>query len=178
MASLLSAVRARPWVYLGAAVLIGVGVYAAAVRGVKGGAFAALACFFFSADDTLMVHEHIRFSIFGLDEPGRVLWPIVYLPLAGTVLVILWRLSRRLPPIAARALVAGLACLVVAVGLEMVSLVMVNAGYPEGSRAYEVEVIFEEGLELAGWILIASSMAAGALALLERSPAARLRTVP
>ena len=51
--------------------------------------------------------------------------------------------------------------LVAAVGCEVVSFGMVQIGLDRGTFAYELEVIVEEGLELAGWILIASGLMAG-----------------
>jgi hypothetical protein len=50
--------------------------------------------------------------------------------------------------------------LVAAVGCEVASFGLVQVGLDKGTFAYELEVIVEEGLELAGWILIASGLLA------------------
>ena len=54
----------------------------------------------------------------------------------------------------------GLALLVLAVALEMASILLVNVGLYRPSTVYELEVTAEEGAELAGWLLIALGMAA------------------
>ena len=51
----------------------------------------------------------------------------------------------------------GLALLAAAVVLEVCSAALIRAGFDRGSVLYELEVVLEEGAELAGWILIAGA---------------------
>jgi hypothetical protein len=122
------------------------------------GMAAALA--FFSLDDAVGVHEELASeAVHGLDLPtsvGRAFWPMLYLPLLAFVVVSLWRLAADASERIRRALLLGLALLAAAVAAEVLSAVW----WSEDSRPLvdDLEVAFEEGAELAGWILIASAV--------------------
>lgn len=141
-----------------AALLLGLLAVTSARR--RATAAAAFAVAFLSLDDFLALHE--RISRIGEHLPfshaGRVVWPLVFLPLFAVVFVLLWRLAEGET---VRALVrGGLLLLVVAVGLEMGSSLLFAEGEGHGSVAYEAEVAVEEALELAGWTWIAGGLAA------------------
>lgn len=130
--------------------------------------FLAAATGFFSLDDALQVHERLR-GVVGWEDPQRALWPAVYLPLLAAVFLLLWRVAGEAAPRIGLTIRLGLGFLVAAVACELISAVMVQVELGPGTLAYELEVIVEEGLELAGWILIASALAAD---LLDRVAAA------
>jgi hypothetical protein len=108
-------------------------------------------------------------------EPARLLWPVVFLPVLAGLFLGLWWLARDLPPPrAGRHVRTGLVLLAVAVALEVASAALIRAGHDRGSGLYELEVLLEEGAELAGWILIAGALLA-AFALDARPEPARMR---
>lgn len=118
---------------------------------------------FFSVDDLVRIHEElgtrIRERVFDLPTGwGRIAWPAVFFPLLAAVFVILWRMARKTGGRAGRWIRVGLALLVLAIALELLSA----PWYIEGRSAHSVpgatEVAIEEGAELAGWILIATGL--------------------
>lgn len=123
--------------------------------------FLAATLAFFSADDMLQIHERLNANLGGADETTRIVWPVVYLPLLIASFLLLWRCAAHACGPASRSIRLGLLMLVAAVGCEVVSFGMVQIELDRGTFAYELEVIVEEGLELAGWILIASGLMAG-----------------
>jgi hypothetical protein len=118
---------------------------------------------FFSLDDSLQIHERLRYGGLGLDESVRVVWPIVYLPLLAAVSVLLWSLAAETLE-GKRIMRAGLVMLAAAVACELVSAGLVQGGYGRGTVLYDLEVAVEEGLELAGWIFLAAGFSADLLA--------------
>ena len=122
--------------------------------------FLVAALAFFSADDTLQVHERLKANLGGTRDAVRIIWPIVYLPLLIASFSLLWRCAAHATRSATRNIRLGLLLLVAAVGCEVASFGLVQVGLDKGTFAYELEVIVEEGLELAGWILIASGLLA------------------
>jgi hypothetical protein len=129
--------------------------------------FVALAAFFafLSFDDFMRVHERVgEIGIhLGADaewEIGRVIWPLVFLPLLAAAAVLLWLTARRLPARASLLIRGGVALLALAVLLEAASTILFHIGYEHRSWPYEAEVIVEEGAELAGWIWIACALTA------------------
>ena len=123
---------------------------------------------FFSLDDMLSFHERLSHRLFveRLDispELGDRLFAVGYLPLLASALLSLVVLARRGPTLARRPIVVGLCCLAAAVGLEVLngglSALDVIASRSTGDA---VLVILEEGLELAGWILVAGGLTASA----------------
>jgi len=123
--------------------------------------FLAATLAFFSADDMLQIHERLKVNLGGANEAARIVWPTVYLPLFIASFLLLWWRSAVEFGQAMRSIRLGLLMLVAAVGCEVVSFGMVQIGLDAGTFAYELEVIVEEGLELAAWILIASGLMAG-----------------
>lgn len=123
--------------------------------------FLAATLAFFSADDMLQIHERLKANLGGAHETTRIVWPVVYLPLLVASFLLLWRCAAHAFGPARRSIRLGLLMLVAAVGWEAVSFFMVQIGLDRGTFAYELEVVVEEGLELAGWILIASGLMAG-----------------
>jgi hypothetical protein len=118
-----------------------------------------------SLDDLLAFHERVGELADRLGAPpelhlARLLWPAVFFPLLAGLLWALWRLARESPPGPRRSLELGALFLVAAVALELASPVLFALGYGFGSVPYELEVVAEEGAELAGWILIASGLLA------------------
>lgn len=143
--------------------------------------FVAAATAFMSLDDQVMLHERAgdladRAEGLALWEPARLLWPALYLPLLAGLFLALWRCAGRLFPRPGRFVVAGLALLAAAVVLELLSAAVIRAGFDRGSVLYELEVVLEEGGELAGWILIAGALlSAFVLALRDTAPTLTVR---
>jgi hypothetical protein len=140
-------------------------------------ALAALAAVlaFLSLDDMFRLHDRVGialdFEFMGLEQMGRLVWPAVWLPLLASAFAGLWAVSSAMRPEPRNLLRTGLAALVVAVALEMAGLVVVNVGFDAPSLPYEVQVVLEEGAELAGWLLIWIGLAAGALGSASAAPA-------
>jgi hypothetical protein len=129
----------------------------------------------FALDDLIAVHERIGEldDTLGLPERiqlQRLVWIVVLLPLLAAAAILLWRLAREAPKRAGDIVLAGLALLVLAVLAEAFTPVLFNFDWGQDSIPYETEVVFEEGAELSGWILVATGMAAFAAAL---GPASR-----
>lgn len=120
----------------------------------------AAALGFFSLDDAVGIHEELASeTVHGLDLPtsvGRAFWPMLYLPLLAFVVFSLWRLATNASERIRRAMLLGLAFLAAAVAAEILSAVW----WSEDSRPLvdDLEIAFEEGAELAGWILIATAV--------------------
>lgn len=131
-------------------------------------ALLAAAAAFFSLDDALEIHERIRW-VGGWQDPQRVLWPALYLPLLAAVFVVLWRIAGEAASRACLFVHVGLCLLAAAVACELAGAVLVWIGLGVGTFAYELEVIVEEGLELSGWILIATGTIADFLARVART---------
>jgi hypothetical protein len=150
-------------------------------------AFLALVFVFFSMDDTIQVHERLShiFDHFGTPIPRRIVWPMLYAPLMLVTSVLLWRVSGAIAERCRRAVRGGLVMLAAAVVLEFaVSTLIIHAGYGRthddtrtGSMLYEYEVVVEEALELAGWLLIGAGLVSTGLDLLVRRARRRLPEV-
>lgn len=125
---------------------------------------------FLSLDDAIGLHERLaERSIDVLDADvslQRVVWPLVYLPLLAFVFIMLWRMASEPTAPISTALKAGLFLLVAAIFAELTSALYVEEGVDTWASAFEVS--FEEGAELAGWILIAGGLAALAYLHAER----------
>jgi hypothetical protein len=129
----------------------------------------------FALDDLIAVHERIGEldDMLGLPERiqlQRLVWIVVLLPLLAVAAILLWRLAREAPKRAGHLVLAGLALLVLAVLAEAFTPILFNFDWGQDSIPYETEVVFEEGAELAGWILVATGMAAYAAALGQAVP--------
>jgi hypothetical protein len=136
-------------------------VHAAALRERRRTFIALVAIFaFFSLDEMLVLHERLALrvlDVFGLPVVwDSVIWPVLYLPLTGTLLVLLLSVALAAPPRAGRLVFLGLGFLVAAVIAEVLSA----PASTSVNWVHTLEGAFEEGAELAGWILIATGLTA------------------
>lgn len=121
---------------------------------------------FFSLDDVVQVHEMVGWDFAtGLGMPeylGGRLFLILYAPLFALAAILLWKVGRRAHGWSSKAIIIGLALLVLAIGGEGLGGVLQFAtdGDFADSAAHDLEIAFEEGAELGGWILIATALAA------------------
>lgn len=154
--------------WVSASATFGAGLVAALISFVDpaqavSGAVLGVACAFLSFDDAVTLHEHIGFGITGAadisDSYVQLIWPALYLPLLAVVAILFERIARDTPP-ARRIILVGLALLVAAVGLEAAGVVLDRADVSPGSWLWTVEITLEEGIEYAGWVLIATGGAA------------------
>ena len=126
---------------------------------------------YLSLDEMVAIHERITSILRRLHidiEHAREIWPVVYLPLMAATAIALWRMSATMTPRAMRFIRVGLVFLAVAVMLEVLSAKLVDA-HP---TAYQIEVIVEQNLELAGWTLIGAALLSYAVGnLLRPAPA-------
>jgi len=115
---------------------------------------------FLAVDEFFVLHERLGVRVaelLGLSSDwDSVVWPVVYLPLVGLVLLLLAALARRAPHDIGRLVVTGLGCLVAAVVLEVVSYRFSTSETHRG-LVHALEGAAEEGLELAGWGLLAAA---------------------
>lgn len=120
---------------------------------------------FLSYDEMLLVHERIvGRALEVLDLPmvwDSVLWPVLYLPLLGALLLLLASVARQAPTGAGSLVLVGLGFLVAAVAAEVLSAPISTVGE---SWPHALEGAVEEGAELAGWILITTGLTAITLA--------------
>jgi hypothetical protein len=137
--------------------------------------FVALAALFafLSFDDFMRIHERVgeiglRLGAESEWEIGRVIWPLIFLPLFSAAAVLLWLAAGRFARPASTLTRWGLLLLAAAVALEASSTALFHLGYGHRTWPYETEVILEEGAELTGWIWIASALTAVACGTLMR----------
>ncbi|HKD32768.1 MAG TPA: hypothetical protein VKB73_04780 [Gaiellaceae bacterium] len=87
-------------------------------------------------------------------------WQVLLLPPLGLALFLLWRDADRLDPHAGRVCRAGCVLLVCAFALHAFGPAVLHAF---GVRTYswpdQVKIALKEGLEIGGWLLIASALA-------------------
>jgi hypothetical protein len=124
---------------------------------------------FLSLDEMVAIHEHLgRVAVWAgySEDAGRVIWPLVYLPLIGGVAILLWRFAAATAPKGGRFVRLSLVFLGAAVLMEMASTKLADGQH--GRWAYQLEVIVEQNLELVGWALIGLAVVAAAVRLLER----------
>lgn len=117
-----------------------------------------------SLDELVAIHERLgqegRETLGLDDELGRVVWPVLFLPLLAAVLVTAWHVLGVLAPAARRRLLLGLGLLAFAVALEVAWTPFFVAGGDVGDWPDVLQVAVEEGAEVAGWILVASALLA------------------
>lgn len=128
---------------------------------------------FFSLDDIVALHERVGTLDERLDLPEklqlqRLVWVIVFMPLLAVAAVLLWRSAADAGGRTGDVVRAGLVLLVAAVAFEAATPVLFHFDWGQNSIPYETEVVFEEGCEVAGWILVASGLGAFACAVAER----------
>jgi hypothetical protein len=135
--------------------------------------FVALAALFtlLSFDDFMGLHERAgeAGTLVGIDqelELGRVIWPLLLLPLLITGAALLWYVSKGFDGRPSLLLRAGLVLLGAAVALEAASAALFQVDYGHRSWPYELEVILEEGAELVGSVWIATALLAAACSML------------
>jgi hypothetical protein len=92
-------------------------------------------------------------TITGIEH--RLLWPMLWLPLLGTAFLVLWTTARRVVAPAGTMIQVALGLLVAAVFLEVSALPIAPEGDVIAGWPYALEVVVEEGAELAAWILVA-----------------------
>ena len=143
--------------------------------------FVALAALlaFFSLDDAVGIHERLAEKVGGAlgygDTAERLIWPVIYLPLLIVGVSLLLYVGRQLPDALERLLRWGLGFLALAVVAEGFSTLLAAADVERGSWPDVLEVIVEEGAELAAWILIATALFAAVLAILNEDRASERR---
>jgi hypothetical protein len=112
---------------------------------------------YLSLDEMVAIHErltHILKKLHIAVAHAREIWPVIYLPLMAATAVALWRMARSMSPRARLFVQTGLVFLATAVVLEAISAKLVDV-HP---TAYQIEVIVEQDLELAGWTLIGTAL--------------------
>jgi hypothetical protein len=134
------------------------------------GALAALGIWF-SLDDAIQVHERVALGL-GEDVLGIAdfvavrLWLVLYLPLLLVAGFLLLKLAEVLWPPAGRTIRVGLILLVGSIPVEIAGAGTRWLDNRGTSVPEDLRVALEEGLELAGWILVAAGlMTAVAIAL-------------
>ena len=133
----------------------------------------AAAVAFMSLDDMVGLHERVSAlqpTLGPIEHFARIFWPLVFMPLLLATFVGLFAVARGLRPAPSRALLVGLVLLVVAVALEVASPILFALGSDHGELAYELEVVLEEGAEIAGWALVSTGLAAGLLTSSPETP--------
>lgn len=136
----------------------------------------AAAVVFLAIDDLAGIHERVsehQTEIAGIDHASRLFWPLVYMPLLAGVFIGLWVLASRMRPLSGLILKVALGCLATAIAMEMASPLLFELGFGHGSAPYELEATAEEGLELGGWLLAGTAIAA---TLVERGGRGRSRS--
>jgi hypothetical protein len=87
-------------------------------------------------------------------------WQVLLLPPLGLALFLLWRESDRLEPVAGRVCRAGCVLLVCAFALHAFGPAVLHAfGVTDYSWPDQVKIALKEGLEIGGWLLVASGLA-------------------
>ena len=121
---------------------------------------------FLSLDDLVRLHERIGESV-GLFENVET---VLFMPVFGAALLIVWALAREASGDAGRFLRVGLILLVAAVLVDLGSTIthaLERAGiaWPQPTR-----VAIEEGLEVSGWILVSGALVAAVCVALLDAP--------
>jgi hypothetical protein len=127
---------------------------------------------YLSFDDAEVIHERLASDVTGAlgiaESYDQVVWPIFYFPLLAAVALLLVQLGERTPA-SRRLILAGLGCLAVGVVLEVTGIGLDKLDYGPESWPRTLEAILEEGIELAGWILIATGAAVRVISLVDSS---------
>ncbi|MGH2952429.1 MAG: hypothetical protein ACRDK9_00205 [Solirubrobacterales bacterium] len=110
---------------------------------------------FLSMDDLVRLHERIGDRI-GIDN----IEVAVFAPAYVFVFLTVWVLSREAAPRAAQVMRLGLALLAVAVAVDLGTALTPDPGAGEAASLAPVRVAVEEGLEVAGWIMVGGGMVA------------------
>lgn len=87
-------------------------------------------------------------------------WQVLLLPPLGLALFLLWREADRLDPLAGKVCRAGCVLLICAFALHTFGPPVLHAfGVKDYSWPDQVKIAFKEGLEIGGWLLVASGLA-------------------
>jgi hypothetical protein len=101
------------------------------------------------ADSLLGLHEHVPH------------WKLVYAPLFGAIAACYWLLSAPLAPAPRRLVRGALALLVLSAAIHVLGPPALAAlGWGPSAWEYQVKIALKEATEIAGWILLASGVAA------------------
>jgi hypothetical protein len=144
---LLDASAEWSWSHVVATAAFAAGMLAGVVGARRGLAWRAIGALFavLLIDNVTRLHTHI----------GH--WPALYAPILIGLCVALWSAVRGTE--VAVLIVAGLAMLVVSLGIHVVGPHVVHAlGWGTDSWAYQVKVGLKEGSELAGWTLVVPAL--------------------
>jgi hypothetical protein len=121
----------------------------------------------FSLDDIIQAHERVSGKLDVLESlPDYVrtrLWLPVYLPLLAVAGYLLFRAAAEAPARAARFIRAGLLLLVAGIAFEVVGLATKWLARRDVVWPDDIRIGLEEGIELSGWILVATGLTAAAL---------------
>jgi hypothetical protein len=103
----------------------------------------------FFADALLGLHEHIPH------------WQVVYAPLLGVIAAGYWRLAAPFARAPRRLVRAALVLLMLSAAIHVLGPPALAAlGWGPGAWEYQVKIALKEATEIAGWILLASGVAA------------------
>jgi hypothetical protein len=103
----------------------------------------------FFADALFGLHEHIPH------------WQVVYAPLLGAIAAGYWLLAAPFAPAPRRLVRAALVLLVLSAAIHVLGPPALAAlGWGPGAWEYQVKIALKEATEIAGWILLASGLAA------------------
>ncbi len=113
---------------------------------------------FLSLDEHVEIHERVGGTTartIGLSAAwDSVIWPLVYIPLVFGIFVLLLIATHDGGARARRFVLMGLGLLLAAVAAEVVSAPWSSTD----NAVHRIEGAVEEGLELAGWTLIAAAL--------------------
>jgi hypothetical protein len=129
---------------------------------------------FLSFDDFMRIHERVGElgTVVGIEkevELGRVIWPLLLLPVLAAGAILLWLAAKQFEGRVAWLLRAGLILFGCAIVLEAGSSGLFQLGYGHRTWPYEIEVLLEEGTELVGWVWIATALMAAVCSSLAQS---------
>lgn len=120
-------------------------------------------CLYLSLDDAAALHERVGQDVrndvlhTSLASLNGIIWPILFFPLlAFAFLAFMWLAARACTSRERRFIIVGLGLLVLAIGAEAIHG-PIGAMRDIGDFRYYAEVTVEEGLELAGWIVLAGA---------------------
>jgi hypothetical protein len=119
----------------------------------------------FSLDDAIAAHERfgvkVGEDVLGLSEDWAVrVWIVFFIPLLVLAAVLLWQVAKEIWPRARRFVLAGLGLLAASIFVEFLDP-LTSTDDETGTHWPDVLATgFEEGLELAGWGVIAVGLLA------------------